>query len=80
MDALRRNPNKLYGSRIYFTRLGENKEQLLVGNPYCTICSKMALDVGIIEFVLQHEKGVCVYDTKEYNTLSFKFGMEDQQA
>jgi len=27
----------------------------------------MALDAGISEFVLWHEKGVCVYNTEEYS-------------
>lgn len=46
---------------------------LKAGKPYCTICSKMALDVGIAEFVLWHEEGITVYDTKEYNELSFQY-------
>ena len=73
MDALRKNPDRLSGSRLYFIRLDGDGKPSRSGEPYCTICSKMALDVGIDEFVLWHEKGVCVYDTKEYNTLSFKF-------
>ncbi|MCB9362875.1 hypothetical protein H6504_05550 [Candidatus Woesearchaeota archaeon] len=74
MDALRRNPDKVPGSRLYFIRLDNEGKSSRAGQPYCTICSKMALDAGISEFVLWHEEGVCVYDTKEYNTLSFTFG------
>jgi hypothetical protein len=33
----------------------------------------MTLDSGISEFVLRDEKWVCVYDTDEYNTLSFNY-------
>jgi hypothetical protein len=43
------------------------------GKPYCTICSKSALDIGIKEFVLWHEDGICAYDTAEYNLLSFDY-------
>ena len=75
MDALRKNPNKLSGSRLYFIRLDDNGALSRAGEPYCTICSKMALDVGIAEFVLWHDKGVCVYDTEKYNKLSFQFGL-----
>lgn len=74
MDALRKNPNILSGSKLYFIRLDDNGEPSRDGEPYCTICSKMALDVGIENFILLHNKGICVYDTKEYNTLSFQFG------
>ena len=72
MNALKKNPDKLSGSRLYFIRLDDNGTSSRAGKPYCTICSKMALDVGIAEFVLWHDKGVCVYDTEEYNALSFQ--------
>ncbi len=56
-----------------FIRLDKNGTLSRAGKPYCTICSKMALDVGIDEFVLWHEDGICVYDTDEYNTRSFQY-------
>ncbi|NOQ55934.1 MAG: hypothetical protein GQ477_03970 [Nanohaloarchaea archaeon] len=73
MDALRNNPNKLPGARLYFIRLDENGEPSFAGKPYCTICSKMALDVGIKEFTLYHKEGICVYTTEEYNDLSYRY-------
>ena len=72
-DALTKNPKELRGSRLYFIRLGKDNQITKAGKPYCTWCSKTALDVGIREFVLWHEKGICVYDTKEYNRLSFQY-------
>ena len=74
MDALRKNPDKLLGSVLYFIRLDEKGEKTKAGKPYCTFCSKMALDVGIAEFVLWHEQGICSYDTEEYNAISFNRG------
>jgi hypothetical protein len=44
---------------------------VFAGAPYCTICSKMALDVGLRWFGLWHETGIRMYDTREYNDLSF---------
>jgi deoxycytidylate deaminase len=73
IDALKKNPEKISGSRLYFIRLDKNNIPSRAGEPYCTICSKMALDVGISEFVLWDKKGVCVYDTKEYNRYSFNY-------
>ncbi|MBU0470036.1 MAG: hypothetical protein KKA62_05425 [Nanoarchaeota archaeon] len=73
MDALRRYPDRIFGSRLYFIRLDENEKPSRAGQPYCTICSKMALDVGIAEFILWTEKGIAVYDTEEYNLISFQF-------
>jgi deoxycytidylate deaminase len=71
VDALRRNPKTIQGSRIYFIRLDEKGNMEPAGKPYCTICSKMALDVGISEFALMHKEGICVYDTENYNDASF---------
>ena len=77
MDALTKNSDKIAGSRLYFIRLDSDgtlsKTGVQSGKPYCTICSKMSLDVGIREFVLKHEEGICAYDTAEYNLLSFEF-------
>lgn len=71
MDALQHHPDRLIWSRLYFIRLDESGNISFAGKPYCTICSKMSLDVGISEFVLWHEQGIAIYDTDEYNDLSF---------
>jgi deoxycytidylate deaminase len=73
MDALKNHPDKISGARLYFIRLDEQGNPSKADKPYCTICSKMTLDVGIEEFVLWHREGICVYGTDEYNTLSFAY-------
>ena len=72
-DALKNNPDKLENSSLYFIRLDENENLSYAGEPYCTICSKMALDVGIMFFILYYREGVYGYDTKEYNDLSYNY-------
>ena len=74
MDALEHNADKISGSRIYFIRLDTTtQEKLFAEDPYCTICSKFALDAGVSEFVLYRKEGICVWDTDEYNKASFAF-------
>lgn len=73
MDALKTNASKIKDSRLYFIRLDENDKQSFAWNPYCTICSKMSLDVWIKEFVLYHKDWICVYNTEEYNDLSYAY-------
>ena len=63
----------LTGATLYFTRVNEEGELLRSGEPYCTVCSRLALDTGINYFALWHEDGIKKYDTKEYNDLSYKF-------
>lgn len=55
MNALIDNPDKIIGSRLYFIRIDGNGKFAAANKPYCTICSKMALDAGISEFVLRDE-------------------------
>ena len=75
MDALIHNPQKIMGSTLYFIRLQEGIKAY-AGKPYCTLCSKMALDAGIKEFVLWHKEGISAYQTEEYNTLSYQYEEE----
>jgi len=72
-DALTKNSDKINGSRLYFMRLDENGNLTKAGKPYCTICSKSALDVGIKEFALWHEEGITIYNTEEYNLISYQY-------
>ncbi len=64
---------KIFGSAIFFIRLDENGNPKHSGRPYCSICSKMALDSGIATFVLWHKEGWTAYGAKEYNDLTFKY-------
>ena len=72
MDALKNGYN-LDGSILYFIRLDDDNNPKVSGDPYCTICSKMALDSGISRFVLWRKEGWTSYDTKYYNELSFTY-------
>ena len=54
-------------------RLNSKGNKSFAKKPYCTICSKMALDLGIKEFVLSHEEGIKTYKTEEYNDLSYNY-------
>lgn len=73
IDALRKNPDKIKGSRLYFVRINDEWNIKFSREPYCTICSKMSLDVGIAEFMLYRKEWMCVFNTEEYNDLSYKY-------
>jgi deoxycytidylate deaminase len=61
-------------ARLYFARVDDDGQLKPSGQPYCTICSKMALHAGIKEWCLIHKAGVTVYDATEYNELSYDYG------
>jgi deoxycytidylate deaminase len=72
MNALK-NHGDISGGILYFTRVDEDGNIQKSGEPYCTVCSRLALDAGLIGFSLWHDSGIKIYDTKEYNRLSYKF-------
>ena len=73
LDALKSASDQLPGSDLYFIRLDQEGKITKAGEPYCTICSKMALEVGVKNFHLWHAEGIVAYDTEEYNILSYQY-------
>ena len=78
LDAKERNPEKLGGSKLYFTRVDDEGKVKKSGDPFCTTCSRIALDVGIDKFVLWHAEGIREYPTDEYNQLSYQYAPVNQ--
>lgn len=73
-DTLANYPDRIIGADIYYISIGEEGEMKFAGKPYCTHCSKLALDTGIARFGLWHRTGPKLYSTKSYNDLSFSYG------
>jgi hypothetical protein len=73
MDACKMNPDKVVGATLYFLRLGPPKPRLTPGRPFCTVCSRLALDVGLLRFALWRGEEFEFYDTKTYNDESYKY-------
>jgi deoxycytidylate deaminase len=73
MDALRTNPDRVVGADLYFVRVDDAGNIKKSGKPYCTVCSRLALDAGLAHFALWHEEGIRAYPTDEYNRLSYAY-------
>jgi deoxycytidylate deaminase len=73
IDALKKKPNGVNGATIYYAIIDECGKQMISGEPCCTICSKLGLEIGIREFVYMKKEGVCSYYMKEFNEASFGF-------
>ena len=73
IDALKKNADKIKDSKLYFIRVDDVGNIKKSGKPYCTVCSRLALDTGIEKFLLWHEEGICEYKTDEYNRLSYEY-------
>ena len=73
IDAIKKHPDKIEWADLYFIRLDNEWNMAKAWKPYCTICSKMALDTWIKHFLLRHEEWITEYDTEEYNLLSYQY-------
>lgn len=71
IEASKNFSDYLLGSTIYLMKLDINNRIIFAEKPYCTICSKLALDYGIKEWVLWHKQGFYKYDAEEFNEISF---------
>lgn len=72
IDALKKYPDEISGSRLYFMRIYGDNSFTNAGEPYCTVCSRLALQSGIAEFGLWDD-GPRMIDAKKYNTPSYEF-------
>ncbi len=73
LNTLKNNSANIKGSTLYFCGVDNEGTIKKSGKPYCTVCSRLALESGIDQFVLWHEDGICEYPTDEYNALSYSY-------
>lgn len=61
------------GARIYFIALEKDGSRIFASDVKCTICSRAVLDAGITEFALYCADGIRIYDTVEFDRLSYQY-------
>jgi deoxycytidylate deaminase len=76
-DALRRHGGLVPGAALYFVRVDADGKMTSSGAPFCTVCSRLALDAGLAWFALRHADGIRLYATDEYNRLSYAYEPAD---
>jgi deoxycytidylate deaminase len=75
-EALR-SGERLDGGILCFTRVNQNGDILFSGEPYCTVCSRLALEAGIGFFALWQKEGIRVWRTEDYNNASYDFHLKN---
>jgi deoxycytidylate deaminase len=73
MNALRDHGKEIQGAQLYFARVDDDGKIKKSAKPYCTVCSRLALESGVATFLLWGEEGICEFDTSEYNRLSYAY-------
>jgi deoxycytidylate deaminase len=72
IDALKNKPDKIENSTLYFMRVDLDGEFTNAGSPFCTVCSRLALQSGIGYFALWDKKPI-IYDCAKYNKKSYDY-------
>lgn len=72
IDALTHHPGKVAGSALYFMRVDDAGDFTEAGQPYCTVCSRLALQSGVATFGLWNE-GPEMIETDIYNKRSYEY-------
>lgn len=75
LNACKYAPDKLEEATLYFMRIDEDGNFTDAGEPYCTVCSRLALQSGIAQFALWNN-GPDIYMTTDYNRLSYAYYSE----
>jgi hypothetical protein len=74
MDALKHFGYRLAGSTLYFVRVdGSGLIAPSDGVPFCTVCSRLAMEAGIGYFALWTSLGLKTWTTSEYDRLSYSY-------
>ncbi len=72
IDALRHHGTMVEGSTLYFMRVDEDGNTTEAGKPYCTVCSRLAMESGIATFGLWND-GPEMWDVATYNRASYDY-------
>lgn len=71
IEALKNHPDEIKGSKMYFMRIEDGKPTRT--EPFCTVCSRLIMAVGIKASILWQEEGYVEYSAPEYNQASYSF-------
>lgn len=72
LDACKQAGSKIKGATLYFMRLDAAGNFTDAGEPFCTVCSRLALASGVSYFALWND-GPDVRPTAQYNQQSYAY-------
>lgn len=78
IDGLKNDAGKMAGATLYFMRVNEDGEWTDAGEPFCTVCSRLAIASGLGKFALWVNNEPKVYTTDEYNKVTYDLYKKDQ--
>jgi hypothetical protein len=74
-DAMKNSGDGIQGGTLYFMRVDDEGNWTDAGEPYCTVCSRLAMQSGLAYFALWVDDKPKIYTTADYNRQSYEFYM-----
>jgi tRNA(Arg) A34 adenosine deaminase TadA len=79
IDALKKHGKKIDGGTLYFMRVDDAGNFTDAGEPFCTVCSRLAMSSGLAKFALWVNNQPKIYDVKDYNIDTYNMYMKTQR-
>jgi len=73
LDALKNAGKEINGGTLYFMRVDDSGNWTDASEPYCTVCSRLAMQSGLSNFTLWVNDQPKVYSVGDYNKVSYDF-------
>ncbi len=79
INALKNHGAKIDGGTLYFMRIDNDGNWTDAGKPFCTVCSRLALQSGLQYFALWDDinKIPKIYNAVEYNKESYNYYLKN---
>lgn len=73
INALKQYGKKINGATLYFMRIDEKENWTDAGEPFCTVCSRLAMQSGLSYFALWVDGKPKIYDVGDYNSKTYDY-------
>lgn len=72
IDGLKNNAEKMAGATLYFMRIDDAGNFTDAVEPFCTVCSRLAMQSGLARFALWVDEVPKIYDVRDYNRETYE--------
>lgn len=73
LNACKDFGHAIEGADLYFMRVDGEGNFTDAGQPFCTVCSRLAMESGIATFALWDSSEAKIYNAAEYDAVSYNF-------
>ena len=76
LNACKNFGHDIEGSTLYFMRTDADDNFMNAGEPYCTVCSRLAMEAGVTKYIVMNDNVVEIYDIAKYDRASYSYHLK----